>query len=50
MKECLVPTNNAKALAKKMKSFYLKLPKIDKLVLERFEAKTVAKEYLKLIP
>jgi len=50
MKECLVPVNDAEALAKKMKGFYLKPPKIDKLVLKRFEAKTVAKEYLKLIP
>jgi glycosyltransferase involved in cell wall biosynthesis len=50
MRECLVPTNDAEALAKKMKIFYKKPPKIDKLVLKRFEAKTVAKEYLKLIP
>ncbi len=50
MKESLVPTNDVGALAKKMKSFYLKPPKIDNLVLKRFEAKTVAKEYLKLIP
>lgn len=49
MKNCLVPPDNAGALAKKIKSFYLKPPKIDKLVLERFKAKTVVKEYLKLI-
>jgi glycosyltransferase involved in cell wall biosynthesis len=50
MRECLVPTNDTEALAKKMKSFYVKPPKIDRLVLERFEAETVAKQYLELIP
>jgi glycosyltransferase involved in cell wall biosynthesis len=50
MAECLVPANDAEALAKKMSSFYLKPPRIDRSVLERFEAKTIAKEYLKLIP
>jgi glycosyltransferase involved in cell wall biosynthesis len=49
MSECLVPTNDTEALAKKMKSFYIKPPKIDRLVLKRFEAETVAKQYLKLI-
>lgn len=50
MAECLVTTNDAEALAKKMISFYLNPPRIDRSVLERFEAKTIAKEYLKLIP
>ncbi len=50
MAECLVPKNDAEALAKKMSDFYLKPPKIDRSVLKRFEAKTIAKEYLKLIP
>jgi glycosyltransferase involved in cell wall biosynthesis len=49
MKKCLVPANDIEALAKKMKSFYLSPPKIDQRILQRFEAKTVAKEYLKLI-
>jgi len=50
MAECLVPTNDTEALAKKMISFYLKPPRVDRSVLERFEAKKIAKEYLKLIP
>ena len=49
MKKCLVPSNDIEALAKKMKSFYSSPPKIDKSILQRFEANTVAKEYLKLI-
>jgi len=49
MRNCLVPNGNVKALAEKMRKFYVKPPNIDKKNLERFEAAKVAKEYLKLI-
>ena len=39
----------ARALAKKMYSFYSKPPQINRNSLDRFEASHIAQEYLKLI-
>lgn len=49
MLDCLVKCGDAEALAAKMKAFYIKPPQIDKKSLKRFEATSIAKEYLKLI-
>jgi hypothetical protein len=49
MQDCLVLNGSAKALAKKMYSFYLKPPQINRKSLDRFEASHIAQEYLKLI-
>ena len=49
MLDCLVKCGDAEALALKMKAFYIKPPQIDKKSLKRFEATSIAKEYLKLI-
>ena len=49
MRDCLVPNGNIQALAKKMKKFYTKPPRIDRKNLKRFDASLIAKEYLKLI-
>jgi len=49
MQDHLVLNGSAKALAKKMHSFYLKPPKINCKSLDRFEACHIAQEYLKLI-
>ena len=50
MQNSLVRCGDVKALAKKMREFYLKPPLINKKSLKRFEATTIAKEYLGLIP
>ncbi len=50
MEDSLVKCGDAKALAEKMRAFYLKPPHINKESLKRFEATTIAKEYLELIP
>lgn len=49
MRECLVPPGNVQALAAKMRAFHAQPPQIDVASLQRFEATTVANEYLKLI-
>ncbi len=49
MKDSLVKCGDAKALAEKMRAFYLKPPHINKENLKRFEATTITKEYLELI-
>ena len=50
MEDSLVKCGDAKALAEKMRAFYLKPPHINKESLKRFEATTITKEYLELIP
>ena len=50
MEDSLVKCGDAKALAEKMREFYSKPPHINKESLKRFEATTIAKEYLELIP
>ena len=50
MEDSLVKCGDAKALAEKMRAFYLKPPHINKESLKRFEATTITKEYLGLIP
>jgi glycosyltransferase involved in cell wall biosynthesis len=50
MKDSLVKCGDANALAEKMREFYLKPPLINKKSLKRFEATTITKEYLELIP
>ena len=49
MQDCLVLNGSARALAKKMYSFYSKPPQINRNSLDRFEASHIAQEYLKLI-
>jgi len=49
MQDSLVLNGSAKALAKKMYSFYSRPPKINHKSLDRFEACHVAQEYLNLI-
>ena len=49
MRECLVPPGDVQALAAKMRAFHAQPPQIDMASLQRFEAATVANEYLKLI-
>lgn len=49
MPECLVPPGDVPALAAKMKALYEQPPRIDTASLQRFDAVTVANEYLKLI-
>ena len=49
MQDCLVLNGSARALAKKMYSFYSKPPQINHKSLDRFEASHIAQEYLKLI-
>ena len=50
MEDSLVKCGDAKALAEKMRAFYIKPPHINKESLKRFEATTITKEYLELIP
>ena len=50
MQDSLVRCGDAKALAEKMRKFYSKPPHINKKSLKRFEAATITKEYLELIP
>ena len=50
MEDSLVECGDTKALAEKMREFYSKPPHINKESLKRFEATTIAKEYLELIP
>ena len=50
MEDSLVKCGDAKALAEKMRAFYLKPPHINKESLKRFDATTITKEYLELIP
>ena len=50
MEDSLVKCGDAKALAEKMREFYSKPPHINKESLKRFEATTITKEYLELIP
>ena len=50
MQDSLVKCGDAKALAEKMREFYSKPPHINKKSLKRFEATTITKEYLELIP
>ena len=50
MQDSLVKCGDAKALAEKMREFYAKPPHINKKSLKRFEATTITKEYLALIP
>jgi len=50
MQDSLVRCGDAKALAEKMCEFYTKPPYINKESLKRFEAATITKEYLELIP
>ncbi len=50
MKNSLVKCGDAKALGEKMREFYLKPPLINEKSLKRFEATTITKEYLELIP
>jgi glycosyltransferase involved in cell wall biosynthesis len=50
MEDSLVKCGDAKALAEKMREFYSKPPNINKESLKRFEATTITKEYLQLIP
>ncbi|CAM8432930.1 RfaG Glycosyltransferase [Candidatus Methylopumilus universalis] len=50
MKDSLVKCGDAKALGKKMREFYLKPPLINEKSLKRFEATTITKEYLEIIP
>ena len=50
MRDCLVPSGDVQALAAKMSDFHEQPPHIDTESLRRFEASTVANEYLKLIP
>ena len=49
MRECLTPNGDVKALAEKMRTFFESPPLIDTKKIKRYEAKIVAKEYLKLI-
>ena len=50
MQDALVTCGDAKALAEKMRQCYLKPPHINKESLKRFEAATITKQYLALIP
>lgn len=50
MQDSLVKCGDAKALGEKMRKFYSKPPHINKKSLKRFEAATITKEYLELIP
>ena len=50
MEDSLVKCGDAKALAEKMRAFYIKPPHINKESLKRFQATTITKEYLELIP
>ena len=50
MRDCLVPIGDVQGLAAKMSYFHKQPPHIDTESLRRFEASTVANEYLKLIP